>query len=346
MTEAGKASWGAETRPTLRQVAELAGVSIKTASRALNGDAHVREVTSLRVRTAAEQLGFRLNGLARELRQGARSTMVGLVIGDLANPFYARIARGAELLLRQHDLQLVTCSSDEDPALERALAEGLVQRRARALLIVPASEDNAYLEVERQHGMPVVFLDRRPVGMSADSIVLDNRRGARTATEHLLGFGHRRIGLVGDFSRLSTHRERAAGFVEALRAAGIREWQRYLRSESHDEGSAEQLTRQLLELAEPPTALFTTNNRNTLGALRALQSLPPGVPRPALVGFDDFALADVLGVSVVAHEPEEMGRIGAEFALARAEGRLADEASSVVLPTRLVPRGSGEVPAP
>ena len=334
------------SRPTLRQVAELAGVSLKTASRALNGDAHVREVTSLRVRSAAEQLGFRLNGLARELRQGARSTAVGLVIGDLANPFYSRLARGAEVALRARGLQLVTCSTDEDPALERSLVADLVQRRVRALLVVPASEDGAHLELERRHGTPVVLLDRRTGGTAADSIVLDNRRGAAAATEHLLAGGHRRIGLVGDFSRLSTHQERLAGFREALLAAGVAEWQRYVRAEAHDQESARRVALELLALDEPPTALFTTNNRTTAGALRALRSLPAGAPVPALVGFDDFDLADVLGISVVAHEPEEMGRLGAELALGRVEGRLPDEPSSLVLPTRLVPRGSGEVPAP
>ncbi|GAA4976106.1 LacI family DNA-binding transcriptional regulator [Kineococcus glutinatus] len=333
-------------RPTLRQVAELAGVSIKTASRALNGDAHVRDVTSTRVHAAADQLGFRLNGLARELRRGGRAASVGLVIGDLANPFYSRIARGAEQVLRGHGLQLVTCSTNEDAATERALTASLVQQRVRALLVVPTTEDSAHLADEQRHGMPVVCLDRRPVGAEIDSIVLDNRRGAVAAAEHLLRAGHRRIGLVGDFSRLSTHRERVAGFGEALRAAGIAEWQRHVRGDSHDEASAELITHQLLSLREPPTALFTTNNRNTVGALRALRSLGPAAPRPALVGFDDFALADVLGITVVAHEPEDMGRLGADLALARAEGTGPDGVRSLVLPTRLVARGSGEVPPP
>lgn len=325
-------------RPTLRQVAARSGVSLKTASRALNGHPHVTPETLNKVRTAADELGFRLNGIARELRSGTAS--VGLVIGDVANPFYARIARGAERVLRARGLQLVTTSTDESPEVERAVAGELVERRVRALLVVPSSPDQAYLEAERRHGLPVVMLDRPPVGLDTDTIVLDDRNGARAAAEHLLAGGHRRVGLIGDFSRLSTHRERIAGFSDAMRAADVPDWERYVRSGSHDVESAEALTRELLALPEPPTALFATNNRNTTGVLHALRD---SGRRLALVGFDDFDLADLLGITVVAHDPVEMGRMAAEIALARLDG---DDGPprTVVLPTWLVTRGSGEHP--
>lgn len=329
-------------RPTLRHVAELSGVSLKTASRALNGHRHVAEATADRVRVAAEELGFRLNGIARELRSGATSRSVGLVIGDLANPFYSKIARGAERVLRARGLQLITTSTDENPDSERALAGELVERRVRALLVVPSSTDHGYLANDLRHGLPMVFLDRPPVGVAVDTILLDNRNGARAAIEHLLAAGHRRIGLIGDFSRLATHQERIAGFGEAMAAAGFPDWRRYVRSDSHDTESAERLTVQLLQLADPPTALFTTNNRNTTGALRALRGHPR---RPALVGFDDFDLADVLGVTVVAHDAVEMGRIAAELALSRLDGA-TEPPRMVVLPTWVVARGSGEIPPP
>lgn len=331
---------GAAARPTMRQVAARSGVSLKTASRALNGEPNVTPETRAKVQAAAEELGFRRNGIARELRSGAAS--VGLIIGDLANPFYARIARGAERVLRSRGLQLVTTSTDESAAVERAVAGELMEQRVRALLIVPSSPDQAYLEAERRHGLPVVFLDRPPVGVAADTILLDNRAGARAATEHLLAGGHRRIGLIGDFSRLATHRERIAGFSDAMTAAGVPDFQRYVRSDSHDVDSALRLTRELLSLPEPPTALFSTNNRNTTGVLPALRAAGTG---QALVGFDDFDLADLLGISVVAHDPVEMGRIAAETALSRLDGDPAGP-RTVVLPTWLVPRGSGERPPP
>jgi LacI family transcriptional regulator len=328
-------------RPTLRQVAQLSGVSLKTASRVLNGEPYVSEATATKVQHAAAQLGFRRNAIARELRAGARSSSVGLIIGDVANPFYARIARGAERVLRGAGLQLITASSDEDPELEHSLVSDMLERRVSALLLVTSAADHSYLEAERKHGVPVVFLDRPPDDLVADTIVLDNGGGVRLAVEHLLGQGHRRIGLVGDLSRLSTHRERVAAFEQAMEHAGVPDWERYVRSDSHDVEAAARSVRELLALQPAPTALLTTNNRITIGALRSLRDLDQQV---ALVGFDDFDLADLLGVSVVAHDPDVMGVLGAEQVLNRLAGE-AGPARRIVLPTRLVPRGSGERPA-
>lgn len=324
-------------RPTLRQVAAEAGVSLKTASRVLNGHPHVTEATAERVRQASARLGFRLNRIARELRSGATSTSVGLIISDLANPFYARVARGAERVLRAAGLQLITASTDESPDQERSLVEELLERRVRALLLVPSATDHGYLENEHRR-IPVVFLDRPAVHLDADTVLVDSQVGAHAAVAHLLAGGHRRVGFLGDLSRLATHRERMAGFAAAMEAAGVTGWRRYVRSDSHDQAAAERGARELLAIDPPPTALFTTNNVNTAGALRALAGR---TDPPALVGFDDFDLADVLGVTVVGNEPEQMGRIGAERVVARLSGD-ASPARTVVLPTRLVPRGSGE----
>jgi LacI family transcriptional regulator len=317
-------------------VATLAGVSLKTASRVLNGEPHVAEHTAAKVIDAAGKLGFRPNTIARELREGARSSTVGLIIGDVANPFYARIARGAERRLRAAGLQLITASSDEDPQLEQQLTAELLERRVRGLLVTTCLSDHSHLEPERRHGFPIAFLDRPPVGIDADTIAIDNTGGAAQAIEHLLAHGHRRIGLIGDLSRLATHRERVAGFRTAIEAAGIRDWERYVRVDSHDSESAERAARELLSDTDAPTALFTTNNRITIGALHAIQGL---AEPPALVGFDDFEVADLLGVTVVAHAPERMGELGAEVIVNGTTGARVQR-----LPVRLVARGSGERP--
>jgi LacI family transcriptional regulator len=325
-------------RPTLRQVAELSGVSVKTASRVLNGEPHVAAATATKVLAAAAQLGFRLNAIARDLRAGARSSSVGLIIGDVANPFYSRIARGAERRLRAAGLQLITASSDENPDIEHVLVADMLQRRVRAMLLVTSATDHAYLEAERNLGVPLVFLDRPPDDLDADTIVIDNAGGVRHAVEHLLKRKHRRIGLVGDLSRLSTHRERSAAFESTMATAGIANWRRFVRSDSHDVGAAERAVRELLQQRPAPTALLTTNNRITIGALRALRDL---ADPPALIGFDDFDLADLLGITVVAHDAERMGELGAELVIARLAGEQSP-ARRVVLPTQLVIRGSGE----
>jgi LacI family transcriptional regulator len=327
-------------RPTLRQVAELAGVSLKTASRVFNGEQYVAPETAARVRDVAERLGFRPNTIARELRAGARSALVGLIIGDVANPFYARIARGAERMLRDAGLRLISASSDEDPGLERALVSDLLERRVSALLIVSCESDHGYLSAELALGTALVFLDRSPRDIDADSVVLDNHGGVTAAVRHLVERGHRRIAFVGDLSRLPTHLERVAAYEEGLAEAGIAEADRrtYARDGAHDADAAEAEVRALLELAEPPTALITANNRITTGALRALRGVDGP---PALIGFDDFDLADLLDVTVIAHDPVRMGELGVELLLDRLSGR-EGPTRRVLMPTRLLARGSGE----
>ncbi|MET8835987.1 LacI family DNA-binding transcriptional regulator [Micromonospora sp. NPDC004540] len=328
-------------RPSLAQVAALSGVSVKTASRALGGEPRVAPETRSRVRDAADQLGYRLNGVARELRRGAStSTLVGLLIGDLANPFYSRLAGGLERELRMRGLQLITASTDEDPEWERRLADALLERRVRGLVIASTAVEHAHFAAEHRHGIPFVFVDRPPVALAADTVLLDNHHGALQAGAHLCAVGHRRIGVVGDLSRLSTHRDRLDGFAEAMRVAGVVNWADYLVENAHDVATAERAVLGLLGRTPAPTALFTMNNRITLGALRALRGHPAP---PALVGFDEVDLGDVLGVSVVAHDPEDMGRQAARLLLDRIDGH-REPARQVVIPTRLLARGSGERP--
>jgi len=325
-------------RPTLTQVAALAGVSLKTASRALNSEPNVAAATGRRVRDAADLLGYRLNGIARELRRGATSALVGLISGDLTNPFYSAVASGIERELRQHGLQLVTANNDEDAGLERSLVDAFLERRVRALLVVPSADHHEYLTIEGNRGVPFVFLDRPPDGLDADVVLIDNAGGARAAAEHLLGGGHRRIALVADLARMAPQRARIDGFVAAMGEAGNTAWEPYLRTDVHDVRRAERTVRELLALDPPPTAVFTTNNRLTTGALRALRDRPDP---PALVGFDDFDLADVIGTTVVAHDAIAMGREAARLACRRISGDRGP-AQTVIISTSVIARGSGE----
>jgi LacI family transcriptional regulator len=163
--------------------------------------------------------------------------------------------------------------------------------------------------------------------------------GGRGATEHLLALGHRRIGVVGDPPTIHTIAERMAGFEHAFRAAGVPLDESLLRVGARDVLEAQVAARELLRLPDPPTAFFATNNRACVGVLRALRATGA---RAALVGFDDFELADMLSVTVVRHDPREMGRRAAQLLFARLSG---DERppQRIVLPTELVVRGSGEV---
>ena len=325
----------------MRDVASTAGVSLKTVSRVVNREPGVRADTAARVQAAIADLGFARNEIARSLRHG-RAGAVGLVIEDVANPFYSAIARTVEDVARASGHILITGSCEEDPERERQLVLRLLRRSVDALLIVPAGRDHRYLAPQLRAGTPVVFLDRPPGGLEADTVLLDNRGGARAGVDHLLAHGHERIAMVGDTAELYTAAERLAGYREALREAGVPVREELIRLGTHDAAQAERVVRELLALPPDrrPTALFAGNNRNAVGALRALR----GAPRtPALVGFDDFELADLLGTTVVRHDSGSMGAHAAALAFERLAS--ADHAPRrVVVPTELIVRGSGEVP--
>jgi LacI family transcriptional regulator len=326
-------------RPTLAQVAELAGVSLKTASRALNSEPNVAEPTRARVRVAADRLGFRLNGIARDLRQGATSTLVGLISGDLADPFHSAVASGVERELRGDGLQLVVSSTDHDPEREPALVEAFVQRRVRALLIMSPAGRPDRLASGGTGGVPLVLLARRSAGLAADAVVIDDRGGGRQAGEHLLAGGHRRIAVIHSADRTPPHNERLAGFAEAMTAAGNREWRAYRCGPPADPHAAGRTAATVLTSTPAPTALFTLDHRLTAGALCALGHR---AGPPALIGFDDLPLGEALGVSVVTYDSGAMGATATRLALERAAGR-CDRPRTVITQTHIVSIGSGEI---
>jgi LacI family transcriptional regulator len=328
----------------MRDVASTAGVSLKTVSRVVNREPGVHAATAARVEAAIADLGFARNDVARSLRHG-RAGAIGLVIEDVANPFYSAIARTVEDAAHARGHIVITGSCEEDPEREHQLVHRLLRRSVDALLIVPASSDHRYLEPELAAGTPLVFLDRPPGGIDADTVLLDNLGGARTAVEHLLAHGHERVAFVGDAPALHTARERLAGYRRALADAGVPERTELVRAGTHDATADEAAVRALLRLplARRPTAIFCANNRNTIGALRALRDHARPI---ALIGFDDFELADMLAtpVTVIRHVPEDMGRIAAELAYARLEGD-GGPPQMRTIPCELVARGSGEVTA-
>lgn len=320
-------------RATLAEVAARAGVSAKTASRALNGERYVSPTTYSRVLTAAADLGFRVNAVARDLRTQSRGTSVGLLIGDVSNPFYARVTRGAERRLNTQGLRLITASTDENPGLERSLVEEFLERRVAGIMIVTSAVRHDYVERERLLGTPIVFIDRAPADVDADTVVLDNRGGIRSAVDRLTSLGHTRIALITYTEWLSTSHERSAAFIDAMAERGL-DGRRYLRDDCSDPKSAASAMRELLSLVKPPTAVISTNNRITAGVLEAIQVARS---RISTIGFDDFELADLLGVSVISHNGEQMGAHAADLLLARLAGS-QDESRHIVVPTSLVER--------
>jgi LacI family transcriptional regulator len=333
-------------RATVSDVARLAGVSGKTVSRVMSGHPSVSPETRRRVLESAQRLRFRPNHLARDLRRGGVSTTVGFVMGDLTNPFYSRVAAGIEKVLAGEGLTMVISATEDEPAREAAVVAAMLERRVRSLIVVPIADDQSYLEGERQLGTPVICVDRPARNLAADNVVFANRQGAADAVRSLLAHGHRKVAFIGSSSQLYTHAERLAGYRQALSEAGLPGSPAWELTDAPDVASAEAATHRLLALPDPPTAILAGNNRASAGVLHALRgSGGAAAPGVAVTGFDDFDLADMLGITVVAHDPEEMGRAAARLALSRQDDP-AGAPDQIVLPTRLVCRGSGEVPPP
>jgi LacI family transcriptional regulator len=330
----------------MKDVAALAGVSLATVSRVVNGNVDVRPELAERVQHAVGVLGYRRDLTASTLRRTDRlSASIGLIIEDVANPFFSAVHRGVEDVARTRAVLTFVASSDEDPARERELAEALVARGVDGLVIVPSGGDQAYLMRDRQSGLPLVFADRPPRFLDADAVVSDNAGGARAAIEHLARAGHRRIAFLGDRPAVFTAGERLRGYREALAKVGIEGNPELERQGLADSDAAEAAARELLVSPERPTALFTGQNLITIGALRALRAL--GLHHHvALVGFDDVVLGDMVepGITVVMQEPHTLGRHAAELLFSRLDG-LDGESRLIVVPTRLVARGSGEIVA-
>jgi LacI family transcriptional regulator len=320
----------------MRDVAHTAGVSLKTVSRVINAEAGVTPATAAKVTEAIDALGFERNDLARSLRQGRSSSTLGLVIEDVANPFYSAVAQAVEAVASARGFLLITASALEDAERERELVGALLRRRVDALLVVPAGPDHRYISGAAR----TVFLDRPPQGIEADTVLLDNLGGARSAVEHLIAQGHTRIACVADTATLYTMRERLTGYREALAAAGLGEDPVLVASGNRDAASAHAAAERLLALPAPtrPTAIFAANNRNTVGVLHALAGRTP----VALVGFDDFELADLLGTTVVRADPWRLGEQAAALAFARLDGDNRPPLE-ITVPTELIVRGSAEV---
>ena len=326
-------------RPTIHDVAALAGVSIKTVSRVVNEVPTVDAGIAARVRDAVAQLGYRPNELASRLRSGSSTATIGLVLKDISNEFYSAITLGVASAARLRSTQLITSASDEDidSAQELDLIFDLCRRRVDGMIVIPRGGDYSALRPEIERGTPMVFLDRRPEDLSVDSVVLDNAGGSRDAIRRLVETGHRRIGLIFHELELEPIGERYRGVREALADAGIPEDPDLLVTGARDPAAARDATARLLDGADPPTAIFCANNRLTEGAVTAVWER--GAPT-VVAGFDDFRFSRLVPVPLVlvAYDAQRYGRTAADLLFGRIDGDRSP-ARSVLVPTTIVETG-------
>src|SRR6266851_1273923 len=303
-------------RATMRDVAALAGVSLKTVSRVVTGEKGVSQELVERVQHAAEKLRYRHNLAASNLRSGQRTKSVALLVQDLSNDYSATLLRVLDDTMREHGVVMFSASLDEEAERERQLVDNFIARRVDGLLLMPATSSQAYLQSEMAAGFAVVVVDRVPRDLSADYVVVDNIDGARKATAQLIAHGHRRIALICDDLSIPTARAEQAATATVLK---------------------------LFSSPDPPTALFTARNTITIGAVAALKTL--GLQSSiALVGFDDIPMADLLnpGITTVVQDLNQIGTLVAKMLLARLDGS-QDHHRGIILQTALCPRGSGEI---
>ncbi|MEZ0069786.1 DNA-binding LacI/PurR family transcriptional regulator [Streptacidiphilus sp. MAP12-20] len=329
----------------MKDVARAAGVSPMTVSRVVSGEPGVSAERVALVEQAVRRLGYRRDDNARRLRQkDVRSSIIGLVVDDLANPFYALMARSVEDAARSRGYLVLVGSTNDEPRREREVIAAFCARRVDGLVLVPTSGGHGFLKREMDGGTKVVCVDRPAHGLAVDTVTVDNRAGAHRAVSHLLDLGHTRIGYLGDRLDIWTQRERHAGYLEALAARGIPEAPELVRHGLRGRADAAAAVAELRAQVPRPTALFTSNDLITLGAL----DVPPVGKNEgthggcAIVGFDDVPLAERLDppLSVVSQDPAALGGTAASLLFSRIDGDRAAP-RSVVLLTRFIPRGSG-----
>jgi LacI family transcriptional regulator len=334
---------------TIRDVARLANVSVATVSNALNSSDRVSPELLARVRAAVEKLSYTPHAGARSLRKRS-SGLLGLVVGDITNPFFSDLFEAVEDAAAARGYLVLLCNSSERSEREEAHLKMLRTQRIDGLILAPtgaASMNRASLLAQLE--VPVVLVDRAMDGLGYDAVVLDNRKAGFEATSHLIGCGHRRIGLINGPEIVRTAADRMHGYREALLSAGLPFDPALICDAGFQERPAYGALIDLMALPEPPTAIFATNNLMTIGAVTALADRGLSCPEDiSLVGIDDQPWADAVlpRLTVIAQPVRAIGETAFGLLAERIAGTRLGPGTTTVLAPRLVVRRSCGSPAP
>jgi LacI family transcriptional regulator len=320
---------------TMRDVASLAGVSAKTVSRVFNDDPHVLPATREAVEQAMLELNYVPNVLATTFRAG-RTSVLGVAVPDVVDPFFAAIVRSIDEVAMSKGMSTLVTSLGDDPTTERDILEKLLGRQLTGMVLAPVSTDHTWLQRWQEH-TPIVFVDREPIGLSADSFTDDDEGGGHAAVMHLIERGHRRIAYVGDNPALVTEAARRRGYRRALAEHGIRFDPELVVEQVVVRDAAREAVRHLKSLDAPATAIFSSNARSSMPLTAALRDEPI-----AMVGFGDFPMADLLtpALTVIDQNPSRMGRLAAQRIYDRIEHPTRRFRRRTVLDVTLVERES------
>ncbi|GAA2512077.1 LacI family DNA-binding transcriptional regulator [Winogradskya humida] len=326
---------------TMRDVAARAGVSAKTVSRVFNDDPHVLPETRAHVEQVMRELNYVPNILATTFRSG-KSSAIGVAVPDVVDPYFAAIAGAVDDVAARRDTATLLTNLGNDPARERDILESLLSRRLAGLVVAPIGTDHSWLK-RWKDSTPVVFVDRAPIGLSADTFADNDEAGGYLATRHLIEHGHRRIAYVGDMIHLSTEINRLAGYRRALAEAGITPDDTLVSVYVSDRDTTQAAITRLRALQAPPTAIFSANARSSMLLVYVLPE-----DELAVVGFGDFPMADRLRptLTVIDQDPGQLGRYAAERVFERVEHPKRRLKRTTILDVTLIERESCKVGHP
>ncbi len=323
----------------IKDVAAEAGVSTATVSRVMADKPHVSAEARERVLAAIEKLDYRPNRVARSLRVMTSST-IGLIVSDIQNPFFTSVSRAVEDIAHEQGMSVFLCNSDEDPAKENMYLNLMRDEHVAGVILSPTRATAENFGESVGVGLPMVVIDRKVRGAEIDSVFIDNVEAAYRLVEHLISDGYRRIGAL--FGGSGTGWDRREGYLKALKDHGIKAVNELIRPVNAREEEGYRATGQLLALAEPPDAIFTSNALLSAGAFRALRESGLAIGRQiGFAGFDETIWTTLVEppVTVIRQPTYEIGQAAIELLLKRLEepNRPTRE---VVLKGTLVVRGS------
>lgn len=327
--------------PTVLDVAKRAGVAPITVSRVINNSGYISQATRERVEAAVKELGYVPNTLARGLRS-KRTKTLALVVTDITNPYFTLMARGVEDAAGASNYSVVYCNTDESEAKEEKYAHLLAQRQVDGVLLVPSGGNVKTIKFLLSNDIHVVVLDRRVSGIEIDSVRSNSEDGAYRLIKLLIGLGHERIATITGPKDVSTSVDRVAGYRQALIESSL-ENNELVYYGAFNQESGYELTRQAMLNSPKPTAILGANNFITIGIIKALHDLNANVPQDiSVVGFDDLPESMLVApfLTVAAQPAHEMGRRATELLLKRISGERSGGYENLVLPTRVIERGS------
>jgi DNA-binding LacI/PurR family transcriptional regulator len=330
---------------TIKDVAQACGVAPSTVSNALSGKAYVRARTREQVAAAAERLGYRASSLARGLRL-QRTWTVGVLLADIANPFFPDLVRGMEDVLWAKHYNLMLCNTDYDKEKATAYLRHLLDKRLDGLILASTAADSPDVALLREHGVPFVMLNRRHRTLATDYVGIDNRRGTAAAVTHLAELGHERIAFIRGPQDSSAAEDRFSGYLDEMRRRFAVFDSRLVAPGDYSIDAGRRACGRFLALDRPPTAIVSANDFMAIGAMAVLRERGLSVPRDmSVTGFDDIYVSALPWIDLTTLRPHsrELGAHAAQVLLARID-KTADGPADIVLPPTLVERGTTAPP--